>query len=71
MTPALEFAMIGMKASMDQMQRTGEQMAQMLTDNSIVQHTVDLMTESHMCQANATVVKSADELLGNLIDLFL
>ncbi|UCH09198.1 MAG: hypothetical protein JSU61_08115 [Fidelibacterota bacterium] len=71
MTPALEFAMIGMKASMDQMQRTGEQMAQMLTDNSIVQHTVDLMNESHMYQANATVVKSADELLGNLIDLFL
>jgi flagellar hook-associated protein FlgK len=71
MTPALEFAMIGMKASMDQLQRTGEQMAQMISENTIVQNTVNLMTESHLYEANASVVKSADELLGNLIDLFL
>ncbi|UCD38628.1 MAG: hypothetical protein JSW54_03875 [Fidelibacterota bacterium] len=71
MTPALEFSIIGMKASMDQLQRTGEQMVQMISENSVVQNTVDLMTEHRTYEANATVARTVDQLVGNLVDLFL
>jgi flagellar hook protein FlgE len=71
MTSSLDFAMIGMRASMEHMERTGEQMVQMISENTMSQQMVSLMTEQRTYEANATVARAADQLLGTVLDIFI
>jgi flagellar hook-associated protein FlgK len=71
MTSSLDFAMIGMRASMEHMERTGEQMVQMIQENTLVENTVALMTDQHTYEANAKVARAADQMMGTLVDMFI
>ncbi len=71
MSPSLDFAMIGMKAAIDQMERTGEQLAQLVSETNVVDNVVDLLQEQRSFEANAASARAADETLGKLIDLFI
>ncbi|MFC1484599.1 flagellar basal body rod C-terminal domain-containing protein [Candidatus Neomarinimicrobiota bacterium] len=71
MTSSLDFAMIGMRASMEQMERTGEQMVQMISENTLAENTVALMADQRTYEANATVARSADQMMGTLVDMFI
>ena len=70
MTPALEFAYIGMKASLEQMQCLGDQFAQLASGGTVaVNDVVELVSEGRTFEANAAVVRAADEMVGSVIDL--
>ncbi|MFC1620192.1 flagellar basal body rod C-terminal domain-containing protein [Candidatus Neomarinimicrobiota bacterium] len=71
MTSSLDFAMIGMRASMEQMERTGEQMVQMISENTLAENTVTLMADQRTYEANATVARAADLMMGTLVDMFI
>ena len=68
MTPSLEIAYAGMKASLDQVQCIGEQMAQLISGNDPVRDMVELLAGQHTFFANATVARTADEVVGARID---
>ena len=70
MTPALEVAFIGMKASLEQMQCIGNQFAQLASGGTLaVDDVVELMSEQRTFEANAAVARTADEVVGSVIDL--
>ncbi len=70
MTASLEMALTGMKASLEQMQCIGDQFAQVAAGGSLeVEDVVELISAQRTFEANATVAKSADEVVGSLIDL--
>ena len=69
MTPALEFAYIGMKASLDQVQCIGEQMAQLMPESNLAEDVVELLAGQRTFEANAAVARTADEVVGSIIDL--
>jgi len=68
-TPSLEIAYAGMKASLDQMQCIGDQMAQLISGNDPARDTVELLAGQHTFDANAAVARTADEVVGSMIDL--
>ncbi len=70
MIPALEFAYIGMKASLDQVQCIGEQMAQLASGSNLeVDDVVELLAGQRTFEANAAVARTADQVVGSVIDL--
>ncbi len=69
MTLSLEIAYAGMKASLEQMQCIGEQMAQLVSGNDPARDVVELMAGQHTFDANAAVARTADEVVGSMIDL--
>ncbi|UCH61785.1 MAG: hypothetical protein JSU77_08200 [Fidelibacterota bacterium] len=69
MTPSLEIAYAGMKASLDQLQCIGEQMAHLVSGNDPTSDVVELITGQHTFDANAAVARSSDEVVGSIIDL--
>ncbi len=70
MTPALEFAYIGMKASLEQMQCIGEQFAQLASGKNLAaDDVVELLSGQRTFEANATMARAADEVVGSVIDL--
>ncbi len=70
MTPALEFAYIGMRASLDQLQRIGEQFAQLASGSNLeVDGVVELLSGQRTFEANAAVARTADQVVGSVIDL--
>lgn len=69
MTPALEFAFVGMKASLDQVRCAGEQMAQLVSGNEPASDVVELLAGQHTFDANAAVARTADQVVGSIIDL--
>ena len=71
MNLSLDVALIGMKAALDQMERTGEQFAQLAGSSSdTAKDEVELISQQHSFEASATVARAADETLGSLLDLF-
>ncbi|MFB0517099.1 MAG: hypothetical protein ACETWG_10935 [Candidatus Neomarinimicrobiota bacterium] len=71
MTPSLELAFVGMKVSLDQMQCIGEQFAQVAAGGSLeVEDVVELLTEQRTFEANAAVARTADQVVGSMIDIF-
>ena len=69
MSPSLDVAFIGMKAALDQLERTGEQFAQLVEDSDPVRDAVQLISSQRNFEASATVARAADETLGTLLDL--
>ncbi len=70
MTLALEFAYIGMRASLDQLQRIGEQFAQLASGSNLeVDGVVELLSGQRTFEANAAVARAADQVVGSVIDL--
>ena len=70
MSPSLDVAFIGMKAALDQLERTGAQIAQLVGDSDPVQDAVELISSQRSFEASAAVARAADETLGTLLDLF-
>ena len=70
MSPSLDVAFIGMRAALDQLERTGEQFAQLAEASNPAKNAVELSSSQRNFEANATVARAADETLGTLLDLF-
>lgn len=71
MIPSLEFALIGMKASLDQLQCIGEQMAHQVSGNNIAEDMVQLTSAQRSFEANAATASTSDQVLGLLIDILI
>ena len=69
MISSLEFALIGMKISMDQLRCIGEQMAHLISANNITEDMVQLTSVQRSFEANATTASASDQVLGLLIDI--
>lgn len=70
MNTSLEVAFIGMKASIEQMQCIGDQFAQLASGGTLaVDDMVELTSEQRTFEANAAVARTADEVVGSVIDL--
>lgn len=70
MHPVLDVALIGMQAAMDQLARTAERIAQLTEDGDLLRDIVELISLHRRFEANATVARTANEMLGTLLDLF-
>ncbi len=70
MSPSLDIAFIGMKAALDQLERTGAQIAQLVEGSDPVRNAVELITSQRSFEASAAVARTADQTLGTLLDLF-
>ena len=76
MIPAIDTALVGMRASLDQLERTGQQIANLVSSSSIssghlVEDIVQLSSAQHGFEANAAVVRTANEIIGTTIDLLI
>lgn len=76
MTPAIDTAFIGMRASLDQLERTGQLIANLVSSSSVssgnlVKDMVQLSSSQHAFEANASVVRTANEIVGTTIDLLI
>ena len=70
MTSALEFAYTGMRASLEQLQCIGEQFAQLASGSNLeVDDVVELVAGQRTFEANAAVARTADQVVGSIIDL--
>jgi flagellar basal body rod protein FlgG len=59
-----------MKASLDQVQCIGEQFAQLASGSNLeVDDVVELVAGQRTFEANATMARTADEVVGSVIDL--
>ncbi len=70
MSSALDVALVGMTAALDQLERTAERIAQPAEDSNLVEDIVELNAAQHSFEASASVARAADETLGTLLDLF-
>ncbi len=76
MTPAIDTAFIGMRASLEQLERTGQLIANLVSSSSVssgnlVKDMVQLSLSQHAFEANAAVVRTANEIVGATIDLLI
>ncbi len=70
MNTSLQVAFIGMKASLEQMQCIGDQFAQLASGSNLeMDDVVELLSEQRTLEANAAVARTADEVVGSLVDL--
>ncbi len=70
MNTSLQVAFIGMKASLEQMQCIGDQFAQLASGSNLeMDDVVELLSEQRTLEANAAVARTADEVVGSVIDL--
>lgn len=69
MIPSLDIAFTGMQASLEQMECVGERMAHLISGNDPARDMVKLITQERAFEANAAVARTADEVVGSIIDL--
>lgn len=76
MIPAIDTALVGMRASLDQLERTSQSIANLvsssrLSSGHLVEDIVQLSSAQHAFEANAAVVRAANDILGTTIDLLI
>lgn len=76
MTPAIDTAFIGMRASLQQLERTGQLIANPASSGSVssgnlVNDIVQLSSSQRAFEANAAVVRTANEIIGTTLDLLI
>lgn len=64
-------AVLGLRASLEQLQRVGESLANLSADSNLVQDIVDLKAAERSFQANAAVIRSAAEIGRHTIDILI
>ena len=74
MIPAIDTALVGMRASLDQLERTSQSIANLVSSSSVssgnlIEDVVQLSLAQHAFEANAAVVRTANEIIGTTIDL--
>ena len=76
MMPAIDTALVGMRASLDQLERTSQSIANLVSSSSVssgnlIEDVVQLSLAQHAFEANAAVVRTANEIIGTTIALCL
>ena len=76
MTPAIDTAFVGMRASLQQLERTGQLIANLasssnLSSGNLVNDIVQLSSSQRAFEANAAVVRTANEIIGTTLDLLI
>ena len=76
MIPAIDTALVGMRASLDQLERTSQSIANLVSSSSVssgnlIEDVVQLSLAQHAFEANAAVVHTANEIIGTTIDLLI
>ncbi|MCH7521987.1 MAG: hypothetical protein IIB42_09855 [Candidatus Marinimicrobia bacterium] len=76
MMPAIDTALVGMRASLDQLERTSQSIANLVSSSSVssgnlIEDVVQLSLAQHAFEANAAVVRTANEIIGTTIDLLI
>ncbi|MCH7859650.1 MAG: hypothetical protein IID14_08135 [Candidatus Marinimicrobia bacterium] len=76
MIPAIDTALVGMRASLDQLERTSQSIANLVSSSSVssgnlIEDVVQLSLAQHAFEANAAVVRTANEIIGTTIDLLI
>ena len=76
MMPAIDTALVGMRASLDQLERTSQSIANLVSSSSVssgnlIEDVVQLSLAQHGFEANAAVVRTANEIIGTTIDLLI
>lgn len=76
MTPAIDTAFVGMRASLQQLERTGQLIANLassssLSSGNLVKDIVQLSSSQRAFEANAAVVRTANEIIGTTLDLLI
>ena len=76
MIPAIDTAFTGMRVSLDQLERTSQLIANLVLSSSVssgnlVKDIVQLSSSQHAFEANAAVVRTANEIIGTTLDLLI
>ncbi len=64
------FAIYGIQANLRRLDDAANRIAGQPSDSDLAADLVDLKTAKNVISANAKVIKTADELLGTLLDTF-
>jgi hypothetical protein len=70
MVKGLDSAVAGIDSRLASFERAAKRIAQPGGDATLVRDIVQTMDDSHGVEANAKVVRAADDMLGTLIDIF-
>lgn len=69
MVKGMDAAAAGIQARLDSFERAAKRIAQP-GDPTIVRDMVQTMNDAHGVEANAKVLRAADDMVGTLIDIF-
>ena len=64
-------AVLGLRASLEQLQRVGENLANFSAGSDLVQDIVDLKSAERSFEANAAVIRSAHKIAQHTIDILI
>ena len=67
---SLQVGLTGFQRNLEAFERTAERVSQNSPGSDLASDMVEMMTEVHGVKANAVVIRTADELVGTLIDTF-
>ena len=71
MTNTINTAVLGLRASLEQLQRVSERLANLSADSNLIQDIVELKSAEHSFKANATVIRTANEIAQHTIDFLI
>ena len=64
-------AVLGLRASLEQLQRVSESLANLSAGSDLVQDIVDLKSAERSFEANAAVIRSAQKIAQHTIDILI
>lgn len=70
MTTAIGAALAGVSAGFARLDRTADRMARSTDGDGLAGDTVDLLRARHEVRANLTTLRTADEMVGSILDVF-
>ncbi len=69
-TSGIDTALLGMKLTIEQMEQTGRQIANMTEGDDLASNMIDLHSQYRTFQANAAVARTVDQTVGSIVDMF-
>lgn len=66
----IDTSLLGMQLAIEQMEQTGQQIANMIDGGDLASNIVDLKAAHRAFQANAAVARTFDQTIGTVIDMF-
>ena len=71
MSNTINIAMLGLQASLQQLERVGAQLADLTSESNLAEDIIELTAAERAFQANAAVIRTADQLAQQTIDLLI
>ena len=65
----VETALMGLNAALESMQRTAARIAEFTSETDLIKDIVQLSIDERRFEANIAVIRTADDMIGSLLDI--